>query len=131
MRTARALIAAAALAAAILVPVASGGATTPKPPPAPERLLVRASEWNLILSRADIGPGPALIQLFNGGEDPHDLHIRKVKGGVTRQIPEQEPGLTGDLQMRLKKGARYTLWCSLEGHRALGMEAKLKVKRRR
>jgi len=96
----------------------------------PNRMLVRASEFDLTLSRGEIGPGPALIQYQNDGEDPHDLQIRQQKGGVTRTVDELEPGALGSVELRLKKGARYVLWCSLQNHRALGMEAKLKVKRK-
>ncbi len=96
----------------------------------PNRMLVRASEFDLTLSRGQIGPGPALIQYQNDGEDPHDLQIRRQKGGVTKTVDELEPGALGSVELRLKKGARYVLWCSLQNHRALGMEAKLKVKRK-
>lgn len=104
-------------------PAAAGGK-------APNRMLVRATEFNLTLSRGEIGPGPALVQYQNDGEDPHDLQIRQVKGGVTKTVDELEPGALGDVSLRLKKGARYVLWCSLPNHRDLGMEAKLKVKRK-
>ena len=97
---------------------------------APNRLLVRGQEFDLTLSRSEIGPGPALIQFQNDGEDPHDLQIRKQKGGATRSVGELEPGALGSVEIRLQKGARYQLWCSLLNHRDLGMEAKLKVKRK-
>ena len=121
-----AAIAAAAVAFLAAGPaVAGGGGGKP-----PNRLLVRGQEFDLTLSRSEIGPGPALIQFQNDGEDPHDLQIRKQKGGATRSVGELEPGALGSVEIRLQKGARYQLWCSLLNHRELGMEAKLKVKRK-
>ena len=96
----------------------------------PNRLLVRGQEFDLTLSRSEIGPGPALIQFQNDGEDPHDLQIRRQKGGATRSVGELDPGALGSVEIRLRKGARYQLWCSLLNHRDLGMKAKLKVKRK-
>ena len=107
----------AAVAVALLLGVGAGGATAAKKPP--NRLLVRADEFNLTLSRAQIGPGPAIVQLFNGGEDPHNLQIRQQKGGTVKTIDELEPGATGEVELRFRKGARYQLWCSLLNHRQL------------
>lgn len=106
------------------------GGSAPAAEDPPSRLLVTASEWSLVLSRGEIDPGRAIIQMYNRGEDPHNLRLRKRSGGAVRRIAELEPAATGQLEMRLKKGARYRLWCSLEGHRELGMKATLKVRRR-
>jgi hypothetical protein len=112
-------------AAAGLAGGAAGAAGKP-----PNRMLVRATEYNLTLSRAEIGPGPALIQLYDGGEDAHNLQIQAQKGGKTYAVPEVEPGETGSVELRLHKGVRYRLWCSLQNHRQLGMNAKLRVRHR-
>jgi hypothetical protein len=96
----------------------------------PSRLLATAEEWRYRLSRPKLRAGRAVIQLFNRGEDVHDLRLRRV--GRTRQIgtPEIAPGNTALVRTKLRKG-RYALWCSVPGHRALGMEARLKVRKRR
>jgi plastocyanin len=112
------------VAAGVAVPSAADGLADP-----PSRLLVTASEWNLVLSRAELDPGEAIVQLYNRGEDPHNLRIRRQAGGAVRRVAEQEPAATGQLEMRFKKGARYKLWCSLEGHEELGMKATLRVRR--
>ena len=127
LATAAALVAALALTLLAAPALAGAGGGGEK---VPNRMLVRADEYRLTLSRAEIGPGPALIQLQNDGEDAHDLQIRQQKGGVTHQVGEVGPGETGEVALRLKKGVRYELWCSLTNHRVLGMEAKLKVKRK-
>ena len=94
---------------------------------APARLLVEAREFNLTLSRAKIKHGPAIVQMVNRGEDPHDLAFRRIGGGRRKAIAKTLPGDLGEWEGRLRKG-RYRLFCTLEGHRALGMRATLRVR---
>jgi hypothetical protein len=101
---------------------------------APARLMVSAREYSIVLSRQSITAGPAVIELLNRGEDPHDLRLRRVvRPGIsarrTFSIPETRSGDLAELEVRLPTG-RYRLWCSLPGHGALGMRATLRVKRR-
>ena len=95
--------------------------------PAPARLLVEAREFNLTLSRAKLKAGRAIVQLANRGEDPHDLRFARIgrHGGGT--IGETLPGEIGEWQGRVRRG-RYRLYCTLEGHRAAGMRATLRVR---
>jgi hypothetical protein len=99
---------------------------------APARLLVGGEEYRLTLSRQTIRSGPALIQFLNRGEDPHDLRLRRIgrTTGYAAKAPETGPGELVQLEARLVPG-RYRMWCSIEGHRKLGMRAVLTVKRRR
>ena len=103
---------------------------TPGEARAPARLMVLADEHSLTLSRQSIVRGPALIQLVNRGEDPHDLRLRRTGGSHAISISEVRPGAIAQAGVRLRAG-RYRLWCSLPGHRALGMRAKLRVRTRR
>jgi uncharacterized cupredoxin-like copper-binding protein len=93
---------------------------------APARLLVEGREFNLTLSRAKLKPGNAIVQLANRGQDPHDLAIARVGGGRHR-IGKVLPGELGQWEGRLRPG-RYKLFCTIEGHRALGMRATLRVR---
>jgi plastocyanin len=95
--------------------------------PAPARLLVEAREFNLTLSRAKIKPGTAIVQLANQGEDPHNLRITRIGGKRRGGIAKTLPGELGEWEGRLRRG-RYRLTCTLEGHRALGMRATLRVR---
>jgi hypothetical protein len=120
---ARGILAVAAVAAALLG-AAVGEARSPS------RLMVQASEHSLVLSRQSIFRGPAVIQFLNRGEDPHDLKLRRIGGSTVISVPETVSGEIAEAEPRLPVGT-YRLWCSLPGHRALGMRAKLRVKSRR
>ncbi len=102
---------------------------------APARLLTTATEFRLALSRTTLTAGPALVQLANRGEDGHDLVLRRLgpSGGPTgpaARAPEVAPGALATLRVTLRPG-RYLLFCSLPGHRAAGMQARLRVRARR
>ena len=89
--------------------------------PAATRLLVTAREFSLTLSRPSLPAGPALVELVNRGEDPHDLRI-----GAAGSIAETPSGELGSARVTLAAGA-YELYCSLPGHAGLGMKATLTV----
>jgi hypothetical protein len=113
-----------ALAAAIVVFAVAAPATAATR--APARLFVNAEEWSLILSRQSLKAGDARVQLFNGGEDAHDLRLRRVGGTRTLAIRATAPGDMTELRVMLHAG-RWRLWCSLPGHAKAGMRATLTV----
>jgi hypothetical protein len=95
-------------------------------------LLVTETEFHTVLSRAQVAPGRVNVQLFNRGEDDHDLRLRRIthrSGAPVARWALTHPGEVSELSLRLSTG-RYRLWCSLPGHRALGMRATLRVSRR-
>jgi hypothetical protein len=125
-------VGAVACCAAVLGATEVAGARRERPP---ARLLVSAKEHSLTLSRQSITAGPAVIQLLNRGEDPHDLRMRRIpRHGVsarrTFSVPETPSGDLEELEARLASG-RYRMWCSLPGHEQAGMRATLRVKRAR
>lgn len=95
---------------------------------APARVQVGADEFRYTLSRQTIAAGPAIVQLVNYGEDEHDLRLRRAGGTRTYAIGKIRPGALGELETRFLPG-RFTLWCSLAGHRQRGMTATLTVRR--
>ena len=108
------------LAAALLAPAVGGAA------PAPSRLQVTAKEYVYVLSRHAVKAGPAIVELVNFGEDPHDLHMQRLGGGRVWKTPDVLPGDRYDLTVTLVKG-RYRLWCAIADHRERGMTATLTV----
>ena len=94
----------------------------------PARVQVVAREFSLTLSRPSVRTGPAIVELANFGEDPHDLRVQRVGGTKVYGTPIVQPGRVYDLSLQLRPG-RYRLWCSLGDHRARGMIATLVVTR--
>jgi plastocyanin len=94
--------------------------------PAPARVQVAAKEFYFVLSRHSVAAGPAIVELVNFGEDPHDLKIQRIGGTHIWAIPQLQPGAHRDLEVTLRPG-RYRLWCAVANHRKLGMQAVLTV----
>jgi plastocyanin len=99
------------------------------PPPPPARVQIVAQEFRYALSRQRIRPGRAILELRNMGEDAHDL-VLLAPGGkrVVVRWPAAEPGAVIDRDVRLKPGV-YRFVCTVANHRALGMQARLVVRR--
>ena len=93
----------------------------------PARLFVSSKEFSLVLSRQTVKPGTARIQLYNAGEDGHDLRLKRVGGTRTLSIRETAPGDVTELRTLLR-ACRWKLWCSLPGHANAGMRATLVVR---
>jgi plastocyanin len=109
------------------------GLVAAAPAAAPSRLLVGGVEFRLTLSRSTVKPGRVTIQLQNRGEDEHDLRLQRITSRTDAPVARWAPTKPGDvasLTVRLSRG-RYRLWCSLPGHRELGMRATLRVSRTR
>jgi plastocyanin len=97
----------------------------------PARLLVYAQEWSLWPSRSRLKPGRVIVQLWNRGQDAHDLRIRRLDRRGAMVGRTQSVGVTDSGQLRqatwhLSKGT-YELYCSMPGHMELGMHARLTV----
>jgi plastocyanin len=95
--------------------------------PAPARLQVVSKEFSFGLSRATVKAGPAVIELANFGEDPHDLRLQRAGSRHIAGIGVVAPGERGELSLKLARG-RYSFWCSVANHRKLGMRATLVVR---
>jgi hypothetical protein len=93
------------------------------------RMQVVAKEFELDQSRYTLPAGQAIIELVNSGEDEHDLAFRRqAPGARTFHLASTFPGGIARTQAKLSPG-RYILWCTLTDHRALGMQARLRVVR--
>ena len=127
-------LAACAVAGALACTSLAGA--KPSDEPVPDRVGVRGSEFDLILSKPKVKPGRVIVQFVNAGEDPHDLQLQRLGADGVQVGPQYgagvlDAGTYDNLDLHLKKGSRYVLWCSLSDHRQRGMEATLKVGRHR
>jgi plastocyanin len=99
---------------------------------APARMLVIAQEWSLTLSRGSVPAGALTVQLYDRGQDAHNLNIRRVGSrrrmvGRTQKLSLTQSGGLTQAAWRLAPG-RYELYCSLPQHAKLGMRAFLTVR---
>jgi hypothetical protein len=125
-----------ALALVAVVALAGAAAAAAKPPPAPHRVQVRGLEYDLLLSKAKLTPGRAIVQFLNAGEDAHNLRLQRLDSsgaqvGPELGVGEVEPGAYENIDADLRKRSRYVLWCSLADHRERGMEAFLRTRTHR
>jgi hypothetical protein len=104
---------------------------TPTLPPIysnPRAVQVQAFEFGLQLSKSAVLSGSVRVE-FNStrAEDPHDLNLVREDGsGTLHRFDEQPSGAVSSQSLPLSTG-RWTLFCSLTGHEALGMKATLTV----
>ena len=119
------------------VAAAVGAAACPalaKHAPAPpvSHLLVYAQEWSLWPSRGSVPSGTVIVQLWNRGQDSHDVRIRRLNasgemvGAVLGAVRLTRSGQLSEATWHLKAG-HYELYCSMPGHMAMGMHARLAV----
>jgi len=117
----RLLCALAGLAIAGALLPASAGAGSPA------YVQVVEKEYTLTLSRLKVPPGTVILQAVNFGMDNHDLVVQpSAKGAKPIRFKLMAPNERVTKTLRLAAG-RYTLSCSVPGHRQYGMVARLTV----
>ncbi len=83
-------------------------------------------------SRQSVPAGRVIVQLWNRGQDAHDLRIRRLNargqmvGGV-QKVAITGSGAIGQANWKLGRG-RYELYCSLYQHLQRGMHTRLTVR---
>lgn len=125
------------LACAVAGVTAAAGAATPRAgtsraakPPA--RMLVYAQEWTMYGSRTSVPAGRVIVQLWNRGQDAHDLRIRRLNArgqmvGRPQAVTTTASGAISQASWKLGKG-HYELYCSLYLHLQRGMQTRLTVR---
>ena len=87
---------------------------------------VSETEFKIALPSAKVGPGKITFLVKNAGKIQHDLAVTGPGVSATAKTPLLDSGASGTLTVTLGAGS-YTLYCSVPGHRAAGMAAKLTV----
>ena len=69
--------------------------------PPPARVQVTAQEFRYTLSRQSIRAGWTTVELRNGGQDAHDLRMRRAGGTRVYEWPNVQPGEVADKTFKL------------------------------
>jgi uncharacterized cupredoxin-like copper-binding protein len=85
---------------------------------------VTENEFHVILAPKTLPAGSYTFVVKNAGKIQHDLAV--VGSGVNVKTPLINPGATASVTAKLVPGS-YVLFCTVPGHRAAGMVAKLTV----
>ena len=127
-------VVAAGAGAALLLVGCGGGGGTPSAPSSPNspaasatgtKVTATEKEYSLTLSRTTFTPGAYTFDVANQGTMSHNLTINGP--GVNAQAsPTLAPGATGQVTVTLQQGS-YELWCSIDNHKALGMDIRIQV----
>jgi plastocyanin len=98
---------------------------------APARLLVYAQEWSLWPSRPSVKAGKLIVQLWNRGQDAHDLRIRRLGRGAmvgrTQGDAVTQSGKVSQATWHLSPGT-YELYCAMPNHLRRGMHTRIAVR---
>jgi plastocyanin len=78
-----------------------------------------------VSNKATGQPGPVTFKMQNKSSVAHDLVVQGP--GVQGKTPIEQGGGVGQFKATLKAGS-YTYFCSVDGHRAAGMQGKITVK---
>ena len=98
--------------------------TTTNAAPSVQKVTVTESEWKVALPQTTLKAGKYEFDVKNAGKFPHDLTIKGP--GVSAATPQFNSGQTQRLTVDLKPGF-YDFYCSIPGHKAAGMDAKVTV----
>ena len=100
-------------------PAAGGGGG------AGQTVQVSEKEFKITLPSTTLKPGSYTFDLSNDGKIPHDLTIQGP--GVSKaHTPVINGGQHATLKVKLSAG-EYDFYCSVPGHKQLGMDVKVKV----
>jgi len=125
----RSLRVATAAAALILVLAAcgggGGGGSSSAPASSGKKIDVTLKDFSITLAGgSSVQPGIYTFVVTNQGPSDHNLTVNGP--GVSNQATPTFGTGTKDLTVTLKSGT-YDLYCSVPGHKALGMDTKLTV----
>jgi uncharacterized cupredoxin-like copper-binding protein len=91
-----------------------------------QTIQVKETEFKLTPSSFTVSkPGTVTFEATNAGTTGHALEVEG--NGVEEKTSTISPGSSAKLTVDLSKNGTYEVYCPVDGHRAMGMEAKLVV----
>jgi uncharacterized cupredoxin-like copper-binding protein len=106
----------------------SGGSKTAAAPSSGggQTIQVKETEFKLTPSSFTVSkPGTVTFDVKNTGSVDHALEVEG--NGVEEETSTISPGSSAKLTVDLSKNGTYEVYCPVDNHRAMGMEAKLVV----
>jgi len=106
----------------------SGGSKTAAAPSSGggQTIQVKESEYKLTPSSLTVAKsGTVTFEVTNAGSIGHALEVEG--NGVEEETSTISPGSSAKLTVDLSKNGTYEVYCPIDNHRAMGMEAKLVV----
>src|SRR6266550_2132183 len=85
---------------------------------------IDAADLSYTPKEVTVPAGPVSVTLNNGGKLQHTL---LVEGEPAFKKLVADPGQSANGTFTAKAGTAYTFYCDVPGHRAAGMETKVKV----
>jgi plastocyanin len=106
----------------------SGGGTTQQAAPSGSGKTVQIKETEYKLAPAKVtisSTGTVTFEATNAGQVEHALEIEG--NGVEQKTATISPGSSAKLTVDLSMAGTYDLYCPIDGHRSMGMEATVVV----
>jgi plastocyanin len=104
-----------------------GGGTTAAAASDSRTVDFKETEYTLAPDKVTLKPGTYTIKVENLGQFPHDVHIAASADGTeVGGSTVATAGQTVKFTVTLKPG-QYTVWCSVDAHRSLGMQGTITV----
>jgi len=94
--------------------------------PAAQKVAVSETEFKIAAPAQKLAAGKVTFDVKNAGKIGHDLVVSGPGVTGAAKTALLNPGQSATLTVTLAAGT-YTLYCSVPGHRAAGMSAKLTV----
>jgi uncharacterized cupredoxin-like copper-binding protein len=92
--------------------------------PTVQTVQVSEAEWKIQLPDTTLKTGKYTFEVKNDGKVPHNLAVQGA--GVQESTSDLAPGKSESLTVELKPGT-YDFFCSVPGHKQLGMDQKVTV----
>lgn len=84
-------------------------------------------EFSITPFRRTVPAGDVRLNVWNRGEDDHDLEVRGPGGFRAGPVGPLRPGERATLELRLSRPGVYRLVCTLADHAQRGMRAGVRV----
>ena len=97
------------------------------PAPSPSKVLQATEvDFAIELAQKELSAGTYTIEVANKGTSTHDLVVEDAARNEVATSELIAPGASGSVEVTLEPG-KYVFYCSVDGHRYMGMEVAVTV----